>query len=209
MVKPDQYYKLIDGARVERAKELLEIKRIFAGLKTVDPALVSSKAAVVLTYANWEGFYNDCTEIYTQFLTKTNRKIKTRDWMLLLSVLNSDLESIKNRHHSMESKTDFIKKLKSRIESKYASIDKSQIQSKSNLNFKRLSESYSLLNFDINKYQPYRIRLDKELVGWRHGVAHGDSPDLTSMDISSHIDFALSMLLLVSDSFQQAISDRT
>lgn len=49
--------------------------------------------------------------------------------------------------------------------------------------------------------------MDKELVGWRHGVAHGNAPELTELDVDSHADFAADLLLLVSDTFQEAILD--
>jgi hypothetical protein len=64
------------------------------------------------------------------------------------------------------------------------------------------------MSFDLAPLQRYRIRLDKELVGWRHSVAHGDSPDLSAMDIADHVDFTSRILILVADSFQYAILAR-
>jgi hypothetical protein len=52
----DQYFDEIDVARIRRARELSEIKRRFSTDRVADPAGVNSKATVVLTYANWEGF---------------------------------------------------------------------------------------------------------------------------------------------------------
>lgn len=56
--------------------------------------------------------------------------------------------------------------------------------------------------------QRMRNRLDKELVGWRHAVAHGDSPDLTEFDVQDHIEFTSSLLMLIADQFQFAMLDR-
>ncbi len=47
--------------------------------------------------------------------------------------------------------------------------------------------------------------LDKEVVGWRHGVAHGDAPNLGTLDAADHISFVAQVMVLVSDSFQSAM----
>ncbi|MBA3727461.1 MAG: hypothetical protein H0W86_13770 [Armatimonadetes bacterium] len=64
----DRYFEEIDNARIRRARELSEIKRKFSADKSPAPAGVNTKATVVLTYANWEGFYNECVRSYVQFL---------------------------------------------------------------------------------------------------------------------------------------------
>jgi HEPN superfamily RiboL-PSP-like protein len=56
--------------------------------------------------------------------------------------------------------------------------------------------------------QRFRLKLDKELVQWRHSVAHGDQPDLSTLDISDHIDFASHLLLVLADEFQAAMLQR-
>lgn len=82
------------------------------------------------------------------------------------------------------------------------------IEARSNLNFDRLSENFELLSFDLNTLQRFRIRLDRELVGWRHGVAHGDPPDLSTLDINNHVDFTANLLLALADSFQSGMLER-
>ncbi len=64
------------------------------------------------------------------------------------------------------------------------------------------------MNFDLTSIQKFRNRLDKELVGWRHGVAHGDQPDLTSLDIADHVDFTAELLIVIADHFQYAMLER-
>jgi len=78
----------------------------------------------------------------------------------------------------------------------------------SNLDFERISFTYQLMSFDLTPFQRHRIRLDKELVGWRHSVAHGDTPNLSGMDIADHVDFTSRLLIPIADSFQYAILAR-
>ncbi|AUH34421.1 MAE_28990/MAE_18760 family HEPN-like nuclease [Paracoccus tegillarcae] len=208
MPKLDSFFDEIDLARVRRARELSEIKRSFVSLVADDIHGVASKAVVVLTYASWEGFYNECVRAYLRFLTESGGKVRDKDWMLLVSALNSDLESMRNRNHSTASRHDFVGKLRSKIECGYDSVESKAVEARSNLDFSRLSENYALLSFDLSSMQAVRNRLDKELVGWRHAVAHGDSPDLTAMDIRAHVDFASSLLIMIADRFQYAMLER-
>jgi hypothetical protein len=108
----------------------------------------------------------------------------------------------------LKSRQVFVENLKVKLNCGFDAVDVSLVEARSNLNFQRLTQNYELLDFDLSTMRPSRNRLDKELVGWRHAVAHGDSPDLTKMDVAAHIDFAAQLLMLISDRFQSAIVDR-
>jgi hypothetical protein len=204
----DRYFDEIDAARVRRARELSEIKRKFGAADDQDTAGVNSKAAVVLTYANWEGFYNECVRAYVRFLTERGGKVRETDWRLLVGAFASDFESLRAKNHSAMAKRQFVANLKARLECGFDSFDPTTVEARSNLNFERLSENYVVLNFDLESLHRFRIRLDKELVGWRHSVAHGDSPDLSALDIAGHVDFAALLLIAIADRFQYAMLER-
>lgn len=208
MPEIDDYFDEIDAARVRRVKELSEVKRSFGRLSDDDALGVASKAIVVLAYANWEGFYNECVRAYLSFLVERGGKVRDSDWMLFVSAFHADFESMRDRNHSLESRLSFVQNLRSRIDCGFEAINAKTVEARSNLDFSRLAENYSLLNFDLTKMQRMRNRLDKELVGWRHAVAHGDSPDLTELDVQDHIEFTSSLLMLIADQFQFAMLDR-
>lgn len=208
MPKLEDFFDEIDLARVRRAKELSEVKRSFGRMTGGDVYGVASKAVVVLAYANWEGFYNECVRAYMRFLIEAGGKVRDTDWLLLVSAFHSDFESMKDRNHSLESRQNFVENLKLKIDCRFDAIDATVVEARSNLDFARLSQNYQLLSFDLTSMQRVRNRLDKELVGWRHAVAHGDSPDLTKMDVEAHIDFASSLLVMIADRFQYAMLSR-
>ena len=208
MLKLNEFFDELDVARIRRMKELSEIKRSFGQLVANDLYGIGSKAVVVLAYANWEGFYNECVRTYLRFLIENGGKIRDQDWMLLVSAFNADFERMRDRNHSLESRQAFVQNLQARLDCGYDAIDGKVVEARSNLDFRRLSQNYGILNFDLSTMHTVRNRLDKELVGWRHAVAHGDSPDLTTMDVDAHIDFASSLLILISDRFQCAMLAR-
>lgn len=208
MVVVDRFFDEVDAARVQRAKELSEVKHILGGLSVEDPCGVASKAVVVLAYASWEGFYNDCVKVYIDFLRSKNVKIRDTEWVMLVGALHAEFESVKARNHSLDSRVDFVEKLHDALEFCFDRFDHTIVEARSNLNFSRIVQSYGLLRFDVNVLQPYRNKIDRELVGWRHAVAHGDSPDLQQLNIEKHIDFVQNLLLMVSGQFQDAMVRR-
>ena len=208
MLNVDRYFDAIDAARVRRVRELSDIKRQFGADRGGDSNSVNSKAAVVLTYANWEGFYNDCVDTYVGFLTERGGKVRETDWMLLVGAFNADFESLRAKNHSVDARHEFVANLKTRMECGFDVFDRATIQARSNLNYERVAQNYFVLNFALSPLQRYRLRLDKELVGWRHSVAHGDLPDLSALDIAAHVDFTAQLLGEIADCFQYAILNR-
>ena len=201
MTDIDRFFDHIDGCRVRRVRELLDIKSTFAAA----PSPLFSKAAIVLTYANWEGFYNECTVAYVEFLSGQGRQVRQTGWTMLTGAFESIFESLRARNHSPEAKLEFVSEIEGRLDCKFDAFDASVIKARSNLDFYRLQHNYSLLQFDITPFQRYRLRIDKELVGWRHSVAHGDAPDLSALDASKHVELAEGLLVLMSDHFQSAM----
>ncbi|HEX8301611.1 MAE_28990/MAE_18760 family HEPN-like nuclease [Sphingomonas sp.] len=205
MPAPDDFFDAIDSARIQRARELSEIKRTFLAISRSDPLAIGSKSVVVLSYAAWEGFYNECVRIYLDFLQQSGIKVADANWLLLAGLMSADFNSLRDRHHSDTAKREFVANLRDRLICGFDNFDRSVVMARSNLDFDKLSSNFLLLALEIAPFQIRRLRIDKELVGWRHGVAHGDPPDLTAVDATSHIEFASELLLTVADSFQDAI----
>ena len=112
MVDINKFFDGIDTARIRRARELWEIKRICGSLGISDPEGINSKATIVLCYAAWEGFYNDCVEVYFQFLRERGGRVRDTDWMLLIAAFSRDFDSLRDKHHSANARREFIKTYK-------------------------------------------------------------------------------------------------
>ena len=79
------------------------------------------------------------------------------------------------------------------------------MKARSNLNWNRLAESFQLLDFDMTPLLRHKNRLEVEIVGWRHGVAHGNAPNLGQLDVEDHIRLVGEVMALVADAFQAAM----
>ena len=207
MPEIEEFFDEVDTNRSRRARELLEIKRWFTARET-DPFGIASKAVVVLAYAQWEGFYNDCVSSYVAFLRMNGGRIRDTDWMMLVGAFDGMFQSLNDRRHSAEARRQFVADLREVLDCGYERFDVKVTQARSNLDFSRLRESYGILDFDIARVQKFRLRIDREIVLWRHQAAHGDQPDLSKLDVDKHIDLTNELLLIVSDQFQEAMLAR-
>ena len=208
MVNIDHYFDEVDRRRLQRARELSDLKVQLSADSRTDPFFIKSKSAIVLSYAHWEGFHNECTVCYIDFLKELGGKIRDVKWLLLLGAVEGELNSLLDRKHTFEAKCDFLEILQGKIEATFDGFITEVVKARSNLNFNRLKQTYRLLGLDTTQFDRSRIRLDKELVGWRHIVAHGETPNLTSMDIAMHIDFTNELLLRLSEQFQSAMLEK-
>lgn len=129
-------------------------------------------------------------------------------WLLLTGALTADFEALRAKNHSSEARRIFVDSLKNRLRCNFDDFDQSVIEARSNLDYKKLAGNLAILDFDISPIVRSRIRLDKQLVGWRHGIAHGNAPNLSGLDIADHITFTSNLLLSISDLFQEAILNR-
>ena len=205
----DDFFDDIDAARTIRVRELSEIKRLLGAPAMVsDPMGVQSKALVVLSYAAWEGFYDDCVEAYCNFMKVQGSKVSDVGWGMLVGVLSAEFMSLRDRRHSLASRKRFVDDLQQKLSADFNRFDRSVISAQSNLDWDKLEQSFGILNFDLNQFQKYRNRLNKELVSWRHGVAHGSAPSLGSLDAAGHISLVADLMMLVSDAFQAAMVEQ-
>lgn len=169
---------------------------------------INAKAVVVLSYAHWEGFYNDCVRSYLAFLKAKGGRIRDSSWMMLAGAFADELQALQDRNHSHNARRQFIERMKDILECGFEAFRADVIEARSNLNFEKLVGNCLIMNFDITGFQRHRIWIDKQLVKWRHEVAHGALPDLSGLDMAEHIDRASEVMLLLADRFQEAMLEQ-
>jgi hypothetical protein len=119
----ERYFDEIDLARIRRVKELSDIKVRFTTYAGPDPSNISSRAAIVLTYASWEGFYNECAFVYVRFLKELGKRVRETDWMLLLGTFKSEFDALRDKYHSDAARIQFVGNLQLLIECNFEDFD--------------------------------------------------------------------------------------
>ncbi|ABI57140.1 MAE_28990/MAE_18760 family HEPN-like nuclease [Alkalilimnicola ehrlichii MLHE-1] len=200
-----QFLSDLDSIRLRRAKELSEIKVRMNELGSIAQFGVQSKAVIVLSYSHWEGFYNDCVSLYIDFLREARKKVSDVSWPMLIGLLQSDFQRLRDRNHSQLAAVEFILRFQEVTRGDFLNFDKEVVSSRSNLDFRKLKDNFEVMGFDCSPFLRWRLKIDNELVRWRHSIAHGDDPDLSTIDIREHVTFTQRMLLVLSDCFQNNI----
>lgn len=205
MADIDTYFDQIDSSRSRRARELSNAKESFDRLATCGQTIIAGKAIIVLAYANWEGFYNECVDSIVNYFVACDLEITEICWAGLTGAFLADFARIRDRNHSTKSLKEFVGMIETGISNKFCQFDRKIAQAQSNLNFERLVLGCSFLGIETTPFIRHRNKIDRELVGWRHSIAHGDTIDLTSLKADDHLNFASEMMLTVADSFQEAM----
>ena len=87
----------IDALRLRRAKELSELKVRMTEAGKNSKYGVHSKAVIVLVYANWEGFYNECVHCFIDALKSGGKKVSDISWPLLVGALKPNLQRLRDK----------------------------------------------------------------------------------------------------------------
>ena len=199
----EDYFDDIDVSRSRRARELSEISAVFGVEHEISDSFgIRSKALIVLSYAVWERFYNECVDIYCDFLISRDKVVSEVSWRMLIGVLKGEFDSLHDRGSSLEARKGFVENIRDKQASKFGDFHRQVIMARSNLNWDKLSYNFAILDFDLKPLEKHRIRLDKEVVGWRHSVAHGSEPELGKVDAVEHTALVAEIMLLVADTFQ-------
>ena len=198
-----QFFDEIDLHRARRIREISTLKVLCSYHSPTVLSNVLKKSFIVGCYGHWEGFYNECVDAFVSAAIKQNLEVKDVSWSLMVGVFESDLRSVKDRNHSRESHVELIESLRTKSGSKFDRFDRTCIKSRSNLNFETIRKNFNLLDVDCSGFERFRLKIDRELVGWRHSIAHGDEIDMSLVDIKTHADLTSELLILVSNLTQQ------
>ncbi|MCR8898272.1 MAE_28990/MAE_18760 family HEPN-like nuclease [Gordonia sp. GONU] len=202
----DDYFGAIDASRSRRVRELSDTKLLLGTWSGVaDPFGVRSKAIVVLCYSHWEGFYNECVDNYCDFLRASDKTVTDVAWEMMVGSLDRHFEVLRSRNHSRAARREFVTSLRTTLTAKFDAFDRKSVKSRSNLDWDKLTENFLILGFDTSSLLRHRNRIQHELVGWRHAVAHGNSPNLEALDVESHIELTGNVMTIVADTFQAAM----
>lgn len=104
---------------------------------------------------------------------------------MLIGLLQSDFQRLRDRNHSQLAAVEFILRFQEVTRGDFLNFDKEVVSSRSNLDFRKLKDNFEVMGFDCSPFLRWRLKIDNELVRWRHSIAHGDDPDLSTIDIRS------------------------
>ena len=175
--------ELIDKLDCEsawRKKEIVQAKFLIDKESENIPLSFMQKSAILLVYANWEGFINKAANYYTVYvfsqkipfpLLKTGfLEIKLQQRKCFDPIMNSQKQVVRKR---------FVDSLDDELHSKYIpnfqdEIGRRYISTDSNLTSEVFNNILELLGIDSSDFFTKSNLIDSILLNYRNSLAHGE-----------------------------------
>lgn len=178
----EQFSNEVDQIKQWRKKELALMKGQIEGTRgSTSQQKVNLRAGHLLLYAHWEGWIKEISKLYLRYINSQRITYSNINNIFLASALKSDIlelqESGKSNIH-----IDFVNKLSEVYSSNTrVSIREDLIQTYSNLSYGILKDILLRLDMkdvvDRENLDLHEAYIDKELVGRRNAIAHGEYID--------------------------------
>ncbi|MBB5721168.1 hypothetical protein FHS72_000775 [Loktanella ponticola] len=201
----ENYIERLSTDRLWRARELSDLRVMHSKAETSREKVVTSRAIVVLSYAHWEGYCSSCAGTLVDFLEAKEVPYSTLPPDMLLGALAAALDSYRDTADNLVSRRKLIAIFQETLGNHIKNFDRRVILPRSNLNFERLRFIHETIGADIQPFQRYRLKIDKELVAWRHLVAHGEMFTLENYLAVAHTNLCEELMFLTKDTFETAL----
>ena len=195
--------KELDVDRLWRARELSDLRNWFSVSVTQRDQELVSRSVLVLAYAHWEGFCYTCVNVFIDFLVSKGKTYEELPRDFFVGATTSIVDSFRDKADNLKNRLELSSRMRTAVNDDLASFDRKVVLPRSNLNFERLKFIFTILDADISPFQTHRIKLDRELVAWRHQVAHGQMFVLNRDDVIAHSQFCEELMFLLKATFEK------
>jgi hypothetical protein len=162
---------VLDSEFAWRRKELTTVRNsLYAAASPAKPTHI--RAGVALLYAHWEGFIKACAEAYLSFIALQRLQYNQLNPNLLALCFHGQLVSLYETH-GLTAHTDFAAFVLSGLNSRARVPQHGAVETRANLNSKRLRRIVDILGLDFSPYELKRNMIDAQLLNWRNTIAHG------------------------------------
>ena len=190
----------IDSEIAWRKKELVNIKNLITE-EEKEEARFFRRSAIALSYAHLEGGVKNIFLLYIKFLNNLlkEKMIALEDNEIIQDLIFYDKRTILTQN-TREKRLKFFKScieilLNGEIEK--LKIDKSIVNTKSNLSYKVLEDIYELFDISMNREIEIEAKFIDELVDRRNHVAHGEKKDYAKDIVIESIEKVIRLLELI------------
>lgn len=204
------YKDFIDRLSVDRtwrARELSDMRIMHHEAECERERAAVSRSIVVLSYAHWEGYCKNSANIFMDYLEEIKIPYANLPPDMFLGAVSNALDSYRDTADNLNSRKKLLNEFRSQVGGTFSNFDRRIILPRSNLNFERLQFICATIGADVQPFQKHRLKIDKELVKWRHEVAHGELFILGEEYAESHTRLCEELLFLTKDVFEATISN--
>jgi len=200
------YLSQLSSDRLWRARELSDLRAMHAKAESTREKMATCRAIVVLSYAHWEGYCSSSAGTLVDYMEAKNIPYSSLPPDMILGAMSGDLDSYRDTADNLDSRRKLLNSFRKAHGSQVKKFDRRVILPRSNLNFRRLRFILDVIGADIQPFQKHRLKIDKELVAWRHLVAHGEMFALDNPLAAAHTKLCEELMFLIKDTFESVLS---
>ncbi len=197
----------LDTELAWRKKELINLRSFVDKQhgKRTDKTML--RCAVVLLYAQWEGFVKEASKAYLYYVFLLERKYLNLNNNFIALSLKKKLSNLDITSFQLYRNTvDFLlidANLQNNIEPPNIEIE---VDTQSNLNPKVLKEIVSKLGFDYSLYEAKEKPIIDKLLEMRNKIAHGNKEDIVYADYLILHEGVFEMINILKNQIDNAVS---
>jgi hypothetical protein len=168
----DDFIKKIESENDWRQSDFAKIKKISTQLNS-DLKIYFFKSSIPIVYAHLEGYIKSSLNSLVDFINELKLGYKSVSDTILVLAIENEIKSLSG-NLSIEKKLKFIYSMKKVFADGSVKIEKSVINTKSNLNFDTLIDICKAFDLKYDTLTEYKKDLNK-LVNIRNSIAHGEN----------------------------------
>lgn len=191
-----------------RIRELSELK---AATTTSGPVgrTVLLRALVAILYAHWEGHAKYCATKYFEFLTLRRLKYSELERQLYLNSFLKRLDALFGARTSVSQRCELAVEILGSEVKRFAWVDPSLIDTKSNLNSSVLRDLCVVCGLDYALFEPSETYIDVLLLKRRNSIAHGEDEQIHVDEMDGLVDQGIALMRLFKNSLQNKVFTKT
>ena len=194
---------IIDAISKDYSWRIIELSGLKTAVQRAKTKAINTeiRKGILLLYAHWEGFVKFSSIQYLQYIV--DQKFKQ-------SELTDNYRCIMFRKEFRECAESF--RIKTHISTLHLLLDspaeyvvfdpKSQVPTKSNLNYSLFENILDTLAIDNSRYKTHENQIDESLLAKRNAIAHGEHLDITKELFLLLYDDIVKLITMFKDDLQ-------
>jgi hypothetical protein len=153
--------------------------------------VAARKAGIALLYAHWEGYIKFVGEAYVKYVAVRKLKLELLVEEFLAVEIAGILRNYTTSGGDLSSRLALIDEWKKIEHGQFKRFREKGIATGGNLNFQRFSEICRLIRIDPKSVISDTEFLDKNVLGARNKIAHGESITVTAAEFADASNFVI------------------
>jgi hypothetical protein len=158
-----------------------------------------------MLYAHWEGHVRFCASKYFEHITLRKYRYHQLEKQLYINSYLSRLDAFHSSRGSVNERCQLISDVLDTSHRRFARINPSLIDTRSNLNSQVLKDLCQICSVDFTYFETKTAFIDVILLRRRNSIAHGEGTYIRSDEMDTLVKEGVSLMRAFKDSLQNKV----